>query len=380
MRKRCFSIWAILGVILAGLGRSDARQAVTTNLAAYWPMDTFASNSTPDASGNGHAATQADALKQPSPSAGLFGGSLSFDGVDNFLSAPDSAGLNAGLGSFTVAAWVKPSGTSLDRLANKWNGTVGWVCDLNTAAGGSVVAAGYVRMRLSDGSHTVDQAANAGLVAGAWTHVAVTVDRTAKLMKFYANGVQVGSNVDISTVALTLTNAAAFGIGNIPSAGANYYAGALDEVRFYTAALTQPQVLTLVQPLPPTALTANPVKTTVTLNWTASAGSLSYRVYRSSTSGSGYTQIASGLTVTTYDDIGVPYDSTSYYVVRGFNNVEGNNSNQALASIGPRPPRGAVADDHNMCGIGTGGVTGSAFLIVGLTALTMVLAALRKSS
>jgi hypothetical protein len=310
----------------------------------------------------------------------MFAGALNFDNTDDFLSAPDSAGLNVGTGNFTVAAWVKPSGTTQDRVLNKWNGTIGWLMDINTGSGGAV-SPGFLRLKMNDGTTNVDYFVDASLVVGAWTHVAATVDRTAKELKLYANGVQIGTTQPIPTAFTgTLTNAAALGIGSIPSALGNYYGGALDEVRLYTAALTPPQVMTLVAPLPPTALTINPVGTTFTLNWTASTGSMSYRVYRSTTSGTGYSQIAAGLTATTYADTNVPFNTTYYYVVRGFGLVESANSNEAFAGTGPPPPRGAVADDHNLCGIGVGGPAGSTSLIAGLGVLAMVLAAFRRSA
>jgi hypothetical protein len=237
---------------------------------------------------------------------------------------------------------------------------------------------------MSDGTNTVDKSTNASLVVGAWTHVAATVDRTAKQLKFYANGVQVGTTVAIPTTFTgTLTNAAALGIGSIPSSLGNYYGGALDEVRLYTAALTQPQVLTLVQPLPPTGLTATPSTAyntrQIDLTWTASAGSLSYRVYRSETSGSGYAQIAAGLTDTTYSDSsGLAYDKSYYYVVRGFNTVEGPNSNEAMALIPKPPPRTEKVGgpDKKLCGMGAGEDPGMTALIVGTAALAILLVAM----
>lgn len=388
MMKRCFSILALIGTILSAAGTVDAFQAVTTNQQGYWPMDTFASNATPDASGNNRNATQTTAANQPTTAAGLFSGALQFDGTADFVSAADTAGLNVGTGDFTVAAWVRPSSTNTqDRFMNKWNGTLGWVCDLNTQPGGNGVSAGFLRMRLSDGTNTVDQAFNAGLVVGAWTHVAVTVNRTTDEMRFYANATQIGTTVNIAAVTGTLTNTAALGIANIPSASAHHYHGALDEVRFYTAALTQAQVLTLVQPAAPTALTATPSPAyntrQIDLSWTASAGSLSYRVLRSTTSGSGYIQIASGISGTTYSDLlNLDYDTNYYYVVRGFNNVEGPSSNQAMALIPRPPPRTEEAgsgEDH-MCGVSTAGSPGAAGLVAGLALLAMVLAALRKAS
>jgi hypothetical protein len=71
---------------------------------------------------------------------------------------------------------------------------------------------------------------------------------------------------------------------------------------------------------PPTALVAKPdTAGNVVLTWTAAAGADSYSVSRSSTSGSGYAILASGLTKATYTDKpGVPAGGTTtfYYVVR----------------------------------------------------------------
>jgi hypothetical protein len=384
MRKAVLLCFSIVGVLLAGPGRGDARQAVAANLAAYWPMDTFAANATPDASGNGHAAAQATAANQPATTPGLFSGALLFNGTSDYLSAPDAAGLNVGTGNFTVAAWVRPSGTKANRVVNKWNGTIGWIFDINTGAGGAV-SAGTVRFKMSDGTAatTVDQSANAGLAVGAWTHVAVVVDRGAKTLKFFANGVQVGSTV-ATTLTGTLTNTAVLGIGSIPSSLGNYYGGALDEVRLYTSALAPADLMSLVRPAAPTALTATPdpaaVLRTIHLSWTASAGALSYRVYRSTTKGGGYGQIAAGITGTTYDDVGVTPETTYYYVVRAFSLVESTNSNEASALTPTPPPHvDTKAPDHPICGVAAGGAMGSTAGTIALGVLALLLA-LRKAS
>ncbi|MBV8881520.1 MAG: hypothetical protein JO332_16255 [Planctomycetaceae bacterium] len=106
-------------------------------------------------------------------------------------------------------------------------------------------------------------------------------------------------------------------------------------------------------------------------------------MYRSVTSGSGYVQIASGLTGTTYSDSGgLDYDTTYYYVIRGQNTVEGNNSNQAMALI-PKPvPRTEKTGNggHQMCGMSSAGAPGAAGLVTGLLALFLLTAALRKAS
>jgi len=70
----------------------------------------------------------------------------------------------------------------------------------------------------------------------------------------------------------------------------------------------------------PAALTATPdSEGHVVLAWTSAAGAVSYNVSRSTTSGSGYTVVASGLSTTTFTDspvVPASGSTTYYYVVR----------------------------------------------------------------
>lgn len=91
-------------------------------------------------------------------------------------------------------------------------------------------------------------------------------------------------------------------------------------------------------PSPPTGLTATAGNALVLLSWTASTGATSYNVYRSTTSGSGYSQIANGLTSTSYTDTGVTNGTTYYYVVTAVNSSgESGYSNEASATPEPAP-------------------------------------------
>jgi fibronectin type 3 domain-containing protein len=76
---------------------------------------------------------------------------------------------------------------------------------------------------------------------------------------------------------------------------------------------------------------------TVTLSWTASTSTVSgYNIYRSTTSGSGYTLINSGLVaVQTYTDTSVEIGTTYYYVTTAVDSSgnESTYSNQATAVI-----------------------------------------------
>jgi fibronectin type 3 domain-containing protein len=108
--------------------------------------------------------------------------------------------------------------------------------------------------------------------------------------------------------------------------------GASSQASATPAAAPQP-------PAAPTGLTATAGNTQVSLTWTASTGAASYHVKRSTTNGSGYTQIGAP-TVTNFADPGLTNGTTYYYVVTAVNSAgESGNSNQASAT-----PANAVAD------------------------------------
>ncbi len=83
-------------------------------------------------------------------------------------------------------------------------------------------------------------------------------------------------------------------------------------------------------------LSASAGNNTVTLNWPDSAESdfASYSVYRSTTPGSGYTSIATGLTTSAHDDDTANNGTTYYYVVRvvDVGALESGNSNEVSAT------------------------------------------------
>ena len=182
-----------------------------------------------DVSGLGNAGTIAGATRT---TAGRFGGALSFDGVNDWVTVADAASLDLTTG-MTLEAWVKPTALT------------GWrtVMLKETASGLAYAAyanddvptpAGYVRVG------TVDRAVRTGSAISTtnWTHLATTYDGTA--LRLYVNGTLANTTAVSGPIA---TSARALRIGGNAIWG-EYFAGLIDEVRVYNRALTAGEITT----------------------------------------------------------------------------------------------------------------------------------------
>jgi len=86
-------------------------------------------------------------------------------------------------------------------------------------------------------------------------------------------------------------------------------------------------------PAAPTGLTATAGNAQVSLSWTASAGATSYHVKRSTTSGTGYTQVAAPIAANSLDT--TVTNGTAYFYVVSALNAAGESANSAQATATP---------------------------------------------
>jgi len=169
-------------------GNREAAPAGNFAVAAYYPL----AGSPLDYSGNGNKATvngatiAADRFGHP-------GGSYSFNGSGQYLTAPDSSSLDLS-SQFTLAAWVKPAAAMQDPAQGGIISKVG-------GAGGNN---GY-QLALTNANQTIlcifnspgetwgttSLAASAAVPVGQWSHLACTYDNN--IVTIYLNGAAVGS-------------------------------------------------------------------------------------------------------------------------------------------------------------------------------------------
>lgn len=226
---------------------------LSANCVAQYHMNESSWNGTAgeviDSSGNSNnGQSSAGATTSKNSKLGVYCGS--FDGTDDYISAPSSASLNFGTGSLSVFGWINTDTTATAmRFVNKFNALgngQGFLFDIHSNAGANL--AGNLRFRLGDTTvgGNVQASVAGGITAGTWYFVGVTVQPGSSTgLKFYTNAVQVGVSQDISALTGTITNTELLGIGNLPSLAGAFFKGRTDEVTVFNRILTQNEITDL---------------------------------------------------------------------------------------------------------------------------------------
>ena len=190
-------------------------------LIAYWPLDENSGAVVNDASGRGHHG----AIRGAQWTAGISGGALQFDGLDDFVQVPDAAELSfTRADSYSISAWVRVS-----ELAGAWSGIVTKSRDIRPWYG----------LWISPGDRWTfggDNLAGRHVETG-WHHVVVLQDVATGQRRIYVDGVldRVGTPSDSDGPGDLLLGGAA---------GVNeYFDGVIDEVRIYDRALSDFEIM-----------------------------------------------------------------------------------------------------------------------------------------
>lgn len=215
-------------------GQARQLQANRKNLVAHWSFEDNSGSQATDFSGKGNTALQVN-MEAADWVKGRFGRALSFDGVNEYLTA-STTDFVSGTSARSISGWVYPTTSSATRVPFAY-GTCGTGND--TKAFGVYISTSDVLNFWGCG--TGDFSTGVTISENTWTHIAVTYDGTN--VKVFVNGAQAGA-----TTARTLGSSVAFmqiGGASLLDPSNYYYPGLIDEVYVYARALSDTEVASL---------------------------------------------------------------------------------------------------------------------------------------
>lgn len=167
----------------------------------------------------------------------------SFSGVFDGTDSVDVGAIDLG-NNFSISAWVwvAPGSTNIQTIAANSAGGANtdgfrlFVNSYNTSDGAVVLEA-------ANGTSNNNARTSGGVVGtNGWTHVALTVNRSAGTAIIYVNGVNVTTD---SSVITSFNNTATLYLGQMTSGGFRMH-GQLDDVRIFNKTLSASEITTLV--------------------------------------------------------------------------------------------------------------------------------------
>ena len=202
-------------------------------LVAAYSFDEGTGTTANDSSGQGNTATLNNGVAWV---AGQHGKAASFDGVNDYITIPNSASTNISGSALTLSMWINPqplAGGDSVIIGKFWNTTQSSpYYQYGLELGGGNRTDFYV----GTASGPLVAVGGTTLPFNQWSHLAITFDGTQ--VKTYVNGALV------NTQALSATITARGNPMNIgaDASPAQFNKGSLDDLRIYSRVLTQAQI------------------------------------------------------------------------------------------------------------------------------------------
>ena len=237
--KRIFSILfaLVLAVSLMLVPAASVGASPGPGLVALWHLDegsgTTAYDSTPNNNdGTIYGATYVD---------GRFSKALSFDGVDDYVSVPDSASLDIGTSDFTIEAWIK-----LGTTANDYYGIYDKGKGLTSGEGRYslfVTPSDTLRLHIygQSGGEQAYYDSTLTIDDTNWHYVAVSCDRDGNAIFAIDDSTETVDISGSSSHDVSSTYDAAIGVRQWDK-GDHWFNGEIDEVHIWDEARTASQI------------------------------------------------------------------------------------------------------------------------------------------
>ena len=239
-----------LAILLSVLQYAPTHAATSTDsLVGYWKLDETSGTSAADASGDGNTGTLTNgptiSTDVPSTISFLNPRSLSFDGVNDYVSAGSASALDVAASAFSISVWVNISGQP---ATNKQQDII-LKCNQDLSNNGY----GFSYDNIS-GNHlnlykcgVADQKISYALNSNTWYHIVAVQNFSGGApsnVTFYVNGVSAGT-VSNTSAFNSSSNKTAFIGGGSTYTNSTSVNGLIDDVRIYNRALSATEISAL---------------------------------------------------------------------------------------------------------------------------------------
>ncbi|HVW67314.1 MAG TPA: LamG domain-containing protein, partial [Candidatus Peribacteraceae bacterium] len=275
----------------------------TPSLVAHWNFDEDTGSTVNDLAGANDAGAVSGATWTSTTPTLAYGNTsaLSFNGTSDHVTVGDVASLEFDTSDkFSASAWVDPSSFSgYQTIIHK-------IDDTNSARRGYLLTLDngkpevWILSNFGAGNY-LRVAANTTLSTGSWQQVSFSYDGSghASGVKIYVNGADVTGSAIVDALSGTIQNSQPFEIGYRTTAHAQPFAGLMDEVRVYDAALTASQMVELAGG-----------SCSVTPASSSSSSAASSIAACTTTDIAGYWKLDEGSGTTTADSTGLSHDGS----------------------------------------------------------------------
>jgi len=211
---------------------------LATGTNAYYAFETGSGTTAVDSSGKANTGTLQAGAGWTTGKVGS--GALSLNGTSTGWVDIASPVINTSQ-SYTVAGWVKLNNVSGYQSLIGIDGTLASPFYLQTDGGTGMFRFSLINADTSAPGFTNIEGVTP--VVGTWYHLVGVYDKTANTMTFYVNGVSQGTVTAPTTWAAT--GHTAIGRAQYNGAQVDFVNGAIDDVRFYSRALSAAEVTAL---------------------------------------------------------------------------------------------------------------------------------------
>jgi hypothetical protein len=126
------------------------------------------------------------------------GGSIVFDGTNDYINVSNPQTLNPGTNSFTIDCWLKQNDLGFNGIVEARGISLhGFLFILNFPSAG---LASFFLNTTNDISQNIYTSSTNGFTSTTtWINATVVVNRVSEIIKFYNNGIQQGSDISITS-------------------------------------------------------------------------------------------------------------------------------------------------------------------------------------